>query len=344
MPKSVTLKTVAEAANVSKTTVSLALRNHPKISKATCERVQKIAEELDYSPDPLATSLGRRKNVDSLQSNIACIVGHKDRHPLGPHHPAYLSMFAGAKERAAQMGFQLNDFWRYDPQKSEKQIEKILQTRGINGIILLALSRNEINLDWNHYATAYLGFFSYPMEFSSVNASRDLITRMALRNVIAQGYKRIGIAINENIGGPESEIISSYLHCRYSNPQLTLLDPFLFTGGPNETESKRFLDWYHSNKPEVIITRQASARNHPVKTWLEDAQVKIPGELSLADLNVTEPNSTLTGVIPPYEKIGAATIDIVNAQLYRNELGFIDNPQYITSYPDWNEGNTLPKK
>lgn len=49
----VTMSDVASVAGVHKSTVSLALRNQPKLNAATRERIRKIAAELGYQPDPM---------------------------------------------------------------------------------------------------------------------------------------------------------------------------------------------------------------------------------------------------------------------------------------------------
>jgi len=56
-----TIKEVAERANVSIATVSRALNNHPKISHATKEYILKIAEELNYKPNFTARSLAKKE-------------------------------------------------------------------------------------------------------------------------------------------------------------------------------------------------------------------------------------------------------------------------------------------
>ena len=48
---------VARAAGVHRTTVSLALKCHPRIPGETQERVRRIADELGYQPDPTLSSL-----------------------------------------------------------------------------------------------------------------------------------------------------------------------------------------------------------------------------------------------------------------------------------------------
>src|SRR5690606_18100520 len=56
-PRRVTLSDIAKQAEVHVTTVSLALRNHPRLPERTRKRIQKIAEELGYQPDPVLQAL-----------------------------------------------------------------------------------------------------------------------------------------------------------------------------------------------------------------------------------------------------------------------------------------------
>ena len=53
----VSLKTIAQALNVSMSTVSRALHNHPNVRPVVVQRVQQMARELNYSPNPLAMAL-----------------------------------------------------------------------------------------------------------------------------------------------------------------------------------------------------------------------------------------------------------------------------------------------
>ena len=55
--RQITLRDIAKELGVSHVTVSLALRNHPRISEATRERVQKKAEQMGYHPDPMLSAL-----------------------------------------------------------------------------------------------------------------------------------------------------------------------------------------------------------------------------------------------------------------------------------------------
>ena len=74
-----TLKTIAKQAGLSHVAVSKALRDAPDISKATKERVKKIAEEVGYTPNlaalraaGLSIAMGNApKNVKDAAARIA---------------------------------------------------------------------------------------------------------------------------------------------------------------------------------------------------------------------------------------------------------------------------------
>jgi len=57
MIQRVTMRQVATRAGVHSTTVSLALRNHPSLPVETRERLQALAKEMGYRPDPMLGAL-----------------------------------------------------------------------------------------------------------------------------------------------------------------------------------------------------------------------------------------------------------------------------------------------
>ncbi len=62
-----TIRDIARIAKVSRSTVSLALNNSPRINKETKRRVLQIVQELDYHPNAMARALvGKRTQVLSL--------------------------------------------------------------------------------------------------------------------------------------------------------------------------------------------------------------------------------------------------------------------------------------
>ena len=58
MKKRVTLEDIGRKLGISATTVSLALRNHPRISQKTKDRISRVLEELKYEPNRVARKMG----------------------------------------------------------------------------------------------------------------------------------------------------------------------------------------------------------------------------------------------------------------------------------------------
>lgn len=71
----VTIKDIAKTLNISPSTVSRALKDHPDISTATKKAVKKLAEELDYQPNSVALSL-RKSKTFTIGIIIPQIVHH----------------------------------------------------------------------------------------------------------------------------------------------------------------------------------------------------------------------------------------------------------------------------
>lgn len=124
MPKTqTTIIDIAKALNISPSTVSRALKNHPDISKSTIEKVQKCASELKYKPNDLALNLRMKKN-----NTIGIII------PEMVHY-FFTSILSGVEEIAFQEGF--NIIVSQSNEKYEKEIkitENLINAR-VSGIL-----------------------------------------------------------------------------------------------------------------------------------------------------------------------------------------------------------------
>ncbi|MDR1284269.1 MAG: LacI family DNA-binding transcriptional regulator [Opitutaceae bacterium] len=110
MPSRITLRDIATQAKVHISTVSLALRNSPKLRPGMCDRIRKIADALGYTPDPgMAALVAYRKGVRAApyQSTLAWLDNW-------PRHKGALKLrdittfddyYLGASGRAARFGY-----------------------------------------------------------------------------------------------------------------------------------------------------------------------------------------------------------------------------------------------
>ncbi len=120
----VTIKDIARMLNISPSTVSRALKNHPDISKNTRDKVQGLAEELDYQPNAIAQSLRKSK------TNVIGIII-----PQVVHH-FFSSVISGVEDMASKNNF--NVLMCQSGESAEKEIENIqtLISSRVDGIII----------------------------------------------------------------------------------------------------------------------------------------------------------------------------------------------------------------
>jgi len=85
----VTMKDIAEAIGITKSAVSLALKNHPRISQARREEIQAVAKQMGYQPNAAATALAHFKQGSKstpVQAALAWINAWPDPKKLRSFH------------------------------------------------------------------------------------------------------------------------------------------------------------------------------------------------------------------------------------------------------------------
>src|SRR5437016_2694841 len=110
--KRITMVEVARVAKVHQTTVSLALRNDPRLPRETRQRIRKLAEDMGYRPDPMLSALNfyrSSKDTAKTQPAIAFIMRSRAMHPP-VHFYSDEKFLKGARRACERMGFRLVPF------------------------------------------------------------------------------------------------------------------------------------------------------------------------------------------------------------------------------------------
>ncbi len=120
----VTIKDLAKKMNLSVSTISRALHNHPGIGKKTTREVQKMAKRIGYTPNSVASNLRRNKT-----QTIGVIVPRIDIH----FHSLTIS---GIEEIAYKKGYAVTIYQSKNSLEREIAITNILQTNMVDGVII----------------------------------------------------------------------------------------------------------------------------------------------------------------------------------------------------------------
>lgn len=126
--KKLTMKDIWILANVSQSTVSRVLSNHPNVKKEVRERVLKCIEENEFSPDI---------NAKIMRGESAKILGFVS---AGFDNPYYLEMVGFVEREARRRGYSVIVMNSEDDEDLEKYHFKELMTRHVDGIVSAPVS------------------------------------------------------------------------------------------------------------------------------------------------------------------------------------------------------------
>ena len=126
--KKLTMKDIGILANVSQSTVSRVLSNHPNVKKEVRERVLKCIEENEFSPDI---------NAKIMRGESAKILGFVS---AGFDNPYYLEMVGFVEREARRRGYSVIVMNSEDDEDLEKYHFKELMTRHVDGIVSAPVS------------------------------------------------------------------------------------------------------------------------------------------------------------------------------------------------------------
>jgi DNA-binding LacI/PurR family transcriptional regulator len=132
----VTIKDIAKALNISPSTVSRALKDHPDISPKTKKAVKDLAENLRYEPNDIALSL-RNAHSKIIGVIIPEIV-----------HYFFSSVISGIEDVTYKSGYTVIICQSNEDYEKEKNIIHTLMSRHVDGILA---SVSKTTTDYSHF-------------------------------------------------------------------------------------------------------------------------------------------------------------------------------------------------
>lgn len=342
MPENVTLQDVARLTGVHRTTVSLALRDHPRIPRETRERVKAAAARLGYHINPLVAALmqSRRLGRPVKHVTLAYVTNYPTRYGWKPKHHHRPDFFPGAVKRAAELGYNLEDFWLAEPGMNPARFCDILFARNIHGLIIgrLPPGQNSLQLEWNRFSCVALGMTLRSPVLHHVTENHFDTVWQAMQRCLDRGYRRVGFVFSEANDSPRvgDRWLGAYLRQQLSFPAKDRLP----VCPPIPASEADFVRWFRRHRPDVLIATHA----RPVLRWLERLKVAVPGDVGLIHLEGLTVGEC-AGVQYDPVQIGALAVEMLIGLLHRNEAGVpTANQHEVLLTGEWREGRTLPSR
>ncbi len=255
-PRRVGLRDIARALEVSLMTVSLALRNSPKVSKATRQKVRRMADKLGYRPDPEIARLMTRlhKTTQSWDRPPMAIVDlSATRLPAGAdNYCEYVRV--GAVKRAEALGYLATCFHLLDYEGDLRRLLKVLHYRGIRGILLLPpLSPVELpaGLDWSPFSVIAASYAITPLQFDRVVPHQFYDMCRLIRLLQAKGHQRIGAVFERGLEERTQFHFTAAIKLYDHDQNLLRVADF------SNLSRDEIGDWLEKRRPDAIITTAA---------------------------------------------------------------------------------------
>ncbi len=339
----ITLGTIADIAKVSRTTVSLALRNSPRISAAIRARVQAIALKLDYRQNPLVTahmSYVRTLHPRYTGQCIAFVCNRSLSQIEADTRTPLRKYLLATRARAKALGYELELFNLAEKGMRPERLSQILAARGIVGVIFHPLDEGSglagLPLNTDMFALVMIEHaFIEPRLHKVCDDQFSTIGRM-IQRLLDYGYMRIGIAMSSRADDHANHHwLAGYQAFQSLNKAKDRIPHFITP----EWSKTSFLRWYRKWKPEAIVTI-----DEDIVLWLRDARINVPETVACTTLYWKEDRAELAGFYQNHEHIGAAAVDMIAAQLYHNERGIPAEQRSMLIEAVWKEGATLLRK
>ncbi|MBW8781677.1 MAG: LacI family DNA-binding transcriptional regulator [Verrucomicrobia bacterium] len=329
---------IARKVGLGRSTVSMALRNHPEIATATRDRVLKAASELGYQPNPLIALLMSRLHEETAtrRDTVLAVINEPEADWNWRDFPIFQTMWAGIEAQAKRRGYLVEEF-RVGPNgMSPERLNQILVTRGIPGLILAPKFGTTPSrfTRWENFAAV-----TADLSVKTPGLSRTCIDHFhnfnrAWAELEARGYRRIGFLNNPGLS----------IRCdhQYHAANLVKLDllpperrvaPLILPG--EETTADNVRTWLRKERPDAVLLASA---DYMLRIVREVAAV--PEELGVAALELGCAPADMSGIDERMHDIGEAAVDMLIGRLQRNERGPVSAPRTLHVEGVWRDGNT----
>ncbi len=248
--------------------------------------------------------------------------------------------YRGIQARAQSQGYKVQPFSLQDPDFSTEHFKKVLHNRGIQGIIFGPVRYEHVDtpitLNLESLSSAACGAYLGPMK-SLHHASPENFdaVKRCVNRLQASGDSRIGfVALEETVARGNGRSLAAFLLYQNDIPARQRIPPLILPVWDKE----RFKSWYERYRPEGII----STLYPKLIPWFASNGIAIPDTVQLATYHKTPYiYPYVSGIDQKFEMVGAATVDLIVGQLYRNEKGIPTEPKSVVIAGEWFEGNTV---
>ncbi|APG47848.1 LacI family DNA-binding transcriptional regulator [Phaeobacter porticola] len=304
----VTLKDVAERAQVSRSAVSRTFTDGASVSEKMRRKVEKAAQELGYSPNALASSLttGRTKLIGLVSNNF--------------HNPIFLEVFDRFTRRLQDRGLRpllVNLSDETDPENSVR----MLRQYSVDGVVVASSTLPpgfaKAFRDAGVPVVHSFGRSSSTPQVHVVGIDNVECGRIAARTLVARGYRRLAF-----MGGPQTATSTQDRYKGFTSemdahPEIVISASFAedYSFDAGRREMLRLLQ----SAPAEAYFCGDDVLSIGALSAIREQGLQVPNDIGVIGLNDMEmagwESIDLTTIHQPIEQIVNSSIELVVAML-----------------------------
>ncbi|WFB37765.1 LacI family DNA-binding transcriptional regulator [Kiritimatiellota bacterium B12222] len=328
-----TIKDIAREAGVSTATVSLALRQHPRISKATTLKITALAKQMNYRADPMLQALNKRRwqhvQAESY-CNIAFVTWFADEQSLYDDS-LHGASWRGALQRAEALGYALRPFCvNTDPETQKRQVNKLL-AQGVRGLLIGGNFEimPRLHFDWTQFATITIGLNLRAPRFHSVRFDHRADMEVTCRELRHRKYKRIGFCVLKSVDLREGHMWrSTFLfqsqHDAFDHLAVKILDHI----------DDDVVGWIKGEALDAVIFWDSYLFDTLRKQGLQ-----MPEDVGFVSLRVGSYGES--GLIKDGGELGSRAFDLLHLQIQTGQWGVPEIATNLQVPAVWRNGHSL---
>lgn len=297
--KKVTIHDIAKELGLTGSTVSRALKDHPRISKATIKLVKAKAAELNYRPNTIASTLrtGRSNSLGLIVPRI--------------NRTFFANLIHGVEQVCTDSGYHLLICQSQESLSKEQAAISTLRNSRVDGILLsLSVETDQTehlnNLVSSGIPTVLVDRSNTDIALSSVTNDDFEVSKILTKDLIDRGYTRL-----VHYGGPQ--FLDSYKG-RYkgflaavTEAGLNSQDPFSPVLTFEQGYATTLELFTGANIPDAIIAASDYSAHGAIKA-LQELGLTVPGDVAVAGYA----NEPFTELLQP---------QLTSVELFPEEIG-----------------------
>jgi LacI family transcriptional regulator len=338
-PNGVTLRDIGRALGISHVTVSLALRNHPKIPETRRRQIRLTAHRMGYLPNATATALSYYKR-DARDAPAVAALGWLNIQPE-PRERHRQEEVCGYKQAAAaeaeRLGYRLEGLV-VESGLLPGRLASLMAERRVNGLLIPPLPDTVSQSNGFPAAglpTVRLGRPADPSPIQFVASDDVTNAATAFEKTWARGYQRIGLVLDFRSAKARFSTVGYLLACSDLDRAL-VVPPLELPAAPSKKEGTTLNRWIERYRLDAVLVE------HPA--LLERAtNDRLPARIGVAFLDVAENGrNDRAGIRRNIAEVGRVAVLALALQINHQPCGLAPDQHNLLIEGTWVNGPSLP--